>query len=170
MELNENNDLIIQSLTCPDYAIKNETKDNRTLATIGDSLLSFIFLDLIRNKGFATSMEKLTNWKEIIQDNSIQNLIGEYIFNSRVKAYNNDLNSNKVYATTLEAYTYAKYVEEGLDACIKFVDNSVSKSLNIKHIHNKVIETFESKKTDDVTKGKDWAKLINDFRNYCSIL
>src|SRR5690606_16861705 len=95
-------ELIMQALRCSESANQKGLKDNKSLATIGDSLLSFVLLDIIRDLSITDDRGGYTNLKKIIQDNKTLNLIGKEIFKSiKIDCENNDLLGKKGYSTIL---------------------------------------------------------------------
>lgn len=159
--------IIDQARTCPSCGKNRSIIDHQGLATIGDSLLSFLFLDYIRHKKIASTKEELSNWNEIIQHNRILNSIGESLFSDKILHHNNDLDNKKVYATTVEAHLYAIYLTEGLSKAKRYLKDNVIPGL--KKQVPLVKETFNNKKSE-TTKGKNWKKLLDDFEKYIQIL
>lgn len=169
-KLHSNQTLLEQALTCSGYANEKKQKgqiikDNKSLATIGDKLLSFLFLEYIEEIGFGKSMEQITNWNEIIQDNDIQNEIGKIIFKDDLTpfAVNDELSGNKAYATCLEAYIYAIYKTHDIESARVFLINEVLLIVKSDSIV-KFIRTLLSKK--DIKNGKDWNRVLNDFDSF----
>lgn len=167
-EIYKNHPLVKQALTCSSYAEKNNIPDNRAMATIGDKLLSFLFLEYVSAGDTKYSMEELTNMNELIQDNKIQNKIGSIIFVETLKPFssNNDLTSKKAYATCLEAYVYALYKIDGLETAMSFIKNSIILLMKTKEVL-KFINDLISKR--DQENGKNWNKVWIDFQHFLSI-
>lgn len=158
----------MQALTCSEYALSKSIEDNKALATTGDALLSFLFLDYLRENRVASTMEELSNWKEIIQNNEVLNVIGQCIFfNHDVRAINNDLKGNKSYATILEAYIYAIYLEDGFDYSVKYIVETIIPLLRNENVERSIFSVFNDKPTEHTT-GKNWKKLIEDYTNFIS--
>lgn len=165
-----NEQMIAQALTCAEYGQINKVEDNRGLATIGDSLLSFLFLDYIRKHNLASNMEELTNWKEMIQNNEILNSIGEKVLNVEcIKQKNNDLKSEKGYATVLEAYVYALYLDKGLQCAQDFMKYKVIQSLKVKSIKETIKSIYEKKSNEEIN-GKDWENFLSRFKLFIDTL
>lgn len=128
------------ALTCSEYGKHNNQPDNRSIATIGDSLLSFLYLDYIYEISNTLTTEELTLLKQGIQENNILNDIGEEIFKKRkIKNKNNDLMGTKLYATITEAYTYALFKDKGFYNAKDFVIKDVLSKLKIEEIKNKFL-------------------------------
>lgn len=109
-------------------------------------------------------MEELNNWKEVIQNNSILNIIGEHLLKSEIMSVNNDLKNKKIYATTLEAYIYAKYKIDGLEECYKFIENNVITSFKVNSIYMKIVEVIEQKVNEN-SNGECWEMILSNFKS-----
>lgn len=163
----KNEALLEQALTCSGYANDqkqkgNDIKDNRPLATIGDKLLSFLFLKHIESLGLGTTMEQLTDFNELIQHNGIQNEIGKLIFinNLEPRSFNNELAGKKAYATCLEAYIYAIYKTKGMHAAWIFLKDKVAPIMKSKTINDTIHKVLESK---DTSNGKKWSTVEANY-------
>lgn len=158
---------IEQALTCAGYAEEKGLIDNRGLATVGDSLLSFLFLDYIRGYYKNLDMESLTNWKEVIQNNRILNIIGKELLGSElINAIKSDRSGKKQYATILEAYVYALYLSGGLSVASDYVTGKVVQTLKLEPLKSKTIEIYNEKANNE-KNGKRWKKLVIDFTKFC---
>lgn len=159
--------IIEQALTCAAFAKENKLEDNRGLATIGDSLLSFLVLDYLYEHKIASTMEDLTNWKSLIQTNKILDKMGKKIFesNKEILAQKNDLNGKKTYATILEAYVYAMYKSEGLDATKAFINQAVIQCLKETSVNEEILAHL-NQIIENETNGKNWEKLKNDYLDF----
>ncbi|QWB96234.1 hypothetical protein KHQ89_01995 [Mycoplasmatota bacterium] len=161
-----------QALTCPKYAEKNNEEDHRSLATIGDALLSFLFMDIVREiiENENQSSEYFTDFKELIQDNEILNQIGKNLFIGSIKSYDTDELAKKSFATTLEAYIYALYLCEGIDAAKKYIKQTIMKQLLNEKIKKLIFKVLEDKKTKSITEGKDYDLTIFNVKQFIETL
>ncbi|MBN3490596.1 FRG domain-containing protein [Acholeplasma equirhinis] len=112
---NEISELEQQAFTGVDYAYKYKVNSNKELATMGDAILSLCITEYFFEMEIAKTKEELTDWKSMIQDNSVLNMLGEKIISTKNCLFdNNDFNNEKKYADIVEALLYVKYCQNGI--------------------------------------------------------
>lgn len=159
-------DIKEQAITGPEFAKNNQLKDYRSLATIGDSLLSFLFLDYIRRLLDIDDMEELNNWKEIIQNNKVLSTIGKVQFRGKtIHMKNNDLKNEKLYANLIEAHVFSLYKKGDLAEAITYVETEFVEILKSTDVEDKITYIYQKKQANG-PKGKNWTKLLDDYARF----
>lgn len=126
----KNEELLITALSHPSlcYLKQHKTNSYERLELLGDSILSFIILELLLNeykdldegeiskrKSYLVCTETLSNIGQSIN-------IGEYILMTKGEEKLNGRNSPKILENVMEAIIGALYLDGGLDVARRFIN------------------------------------------------
>jgi dsRNA-specific ribonuclease len=156
-----------QALTTSAYANEKDVLGNDAMATIGDALISFIFMDIVkRTLGLPQiSKDDISKFKEIIQNNDILDMIGKTLLKDKdITMRTKEEPGRKMYATAIEAYVYAMYLCEEMEATKKYIENDFIKAVKQDNVKLKIYDIFEEKKKND--KNFEYDKLIDLFNEF----
>jgi ribonuclease-3 len=156
-----NKELFTKAFTHRSYLneAKNNMESNERLEFLGDSILSFIISEYLFNtypdfnEGILTNLRSLVvNTKSLAKEAHLLDF-GQYLLLSKGEEESKGRKNDSILANTFEAFIGALYIDQGIPAVKKFLDNTLIPHIK-EYVEKKVFKDPKSLLQENVQAKK----------------